>query len=179
MPSSFIESIKIILGTILFAILYGIAHDVVTAHVYVEYFTKFHPHIIDSESPMAMALLWGVIATWWMGLLIGIPIAASAQFGQTPKLAASLTLLKLAKGTAAVYLIAMITLLIALPLCRGRTSFLQPDPGDLSGRFLAVLITHNISYFLSAAVAVGVCIHNVIRRKKLVPPVQKPTLPDA
>lgn len=47
----------------------GIAIDLVTAHVAVEYFTVHHPHVVDSESPVVMALVWGVGASWWVGAL--------------------------------------------------------------------------------------------------------------
>ena len=53
------EIAKIIVGSILIAIVYGICHDMVTAHTDISYFTIFHPHIIDSYSPVDMALLWG------------------------------------------------------------------------------------------------------------------------
>ena len=43
---------------------YGILHDLITAHVCVEYFTIGHPRIVDSESPLVLALVWGVVAMW-------------------------------------------------------------------------------------------------------------------
>jgi len=75
-----------ILAAISLAILYGICHDLVTANISVEYFTIGHPKIIESESPLKLALLWGVIATWWVGLLLGIAIALTARFGNNKKL---------------------------------------------------------------------------------------------
>ena len=51
------------------AVLYGVAHDQVTARVCVEYFTIGHPRIIATESPTVLGLAWGVIATWWVGLI--------------------------------------------------------------------------------------------------------------
>lgn len=54
--TKFLEAIKIILFGVFVAIVYGIAHDMVTAHVYVEYFTVYHMHVVDSESPVVMAL---------------------------------------------------------------------------------------------------------------------------
>lgn len=68
------------------AIVYGIAHDLITAHICVEYFTVMHPRIIASESPVALALLWGVVATWWAGLFAGLLVSACARFGRWPKL---------------------------------------------------------------------------------------------
>lgn len=67
------------------AILYGIVHDQVTARVCVEYFTIGHPRIFPTESPTWLALGWGVVATWWAGVLLGIPLAFAAQFGRRVK----------------------------------------------------------------------------------------------
>jgi hypothetical protein len=49
----------------------GLAIDLVTANVAVEYFTIHHPKVVDSESPWVMALIWGVGASWWFGLIAG------------------------------------------------------------------------------------------------------------
>lgn len=79
------ESLKIVLLSIAAAVTYGVLHDQVTARVCVEYFTIGHPPIFNTNSPTLLALGWGVIATWWMGLLLGIPCAAAARVGSLPK----------------------------------------------------------------------------------------------
>lgn len=79
---------KIVLLSLAAAIAYGLVHDQITAHLCVEYFTIGHPKIIESEDPTMLALLWGVIATWWAGLIIGIPLALAARMGSWPKLTA-------------------------------------------------------------------------------------------
>jgi hypothetical protein len=80
------EFIKIILHCILSAIGYGIVHDLITAHLCVEYFTVAHPPVFHTESPTFLALGWGVIATWWVGLFLGIPLAAVARLGTRSKI---------------------------------------------------------------------------------------------
>jgi hypothetical protein len=80
------ESLKIIFTSIILAIFYGICHDLVTANISVEYFTIGHPKIIDSESPFILALVWGVFATWWVGLILGVFISIAARLGVNPKL---------------------------------------------------------------------------------------------
>lgn len=67
------------------AIAYGILHDQVTARVCVEYFTVGHVRILDTESPTILGLVWGVIATWWVGLMLGVPLAIAARAGDRPK----------------------------------------------------------------------------------------------
>ena len=66
---------------------YGIAHDLVTAHVCVEYFLPpWHPIIVPTDNPFLLALVWGIVATWWVGLFLGIPLAVVCRFGRKPKL---------------------------------------------------------------------------------------------
>ena len=83
-----VESLKIIGLGVVAAIAYGIAHDNVTARVCVEYFTIGHEPIFGTESPTLLALGWGVVATWWVGLSLGIFLALSCRYGRTPKLTA-------------------------------------------------------------------------------------------
>ena len=77
---------RILLLSILAAIGYGILHDMVTAHVCVEYFTVAHPFVIASQSPIVLALVWGVIATWWVGLILGLGLTAAANLGSRPRI---------------------------------------------------------------------------------------------
>ncbi len=80
------ETIKIIAFATLAAIVYGILHDQVTAHVCVEYFTIAHPPVFPTDSPFLLAIGWGIIATWWVGLPLGIVLAAAARLGGNSKL---------------------------------------------------------------------------------------------
>lgn len=82
------ESLKVILLCILAAVVYGILHDQVTARVCVEYFTIGHPPIFHTDDPTLLAIGWGVIATWWMGLILSIPAALAARVGSWPKFGA-------------------------------------------------------------------------------------------
>jgi hypothetical protein len=83
-----IESLKILSLAIGAAVVYGIAHDNVTARVCVEYFTIGHPPVFDTASPTLLAFGWGVIATWWAGLILGVPAALLSRIGSWPKLTA-------------------------------------------------------------------------------------------
>ena len=80
------EAIKIAAFATLAAITYGILHDQITAHVCVEYFTVAHPPVFPTESPFWLAIGWGIIATWWVGLPLGIGLAIAARVGRPSKM---------------------------------------------------------------------------------------------
>jgi O-antigen/teichoic acid export membrane protein len=84
-----VESLKIVGLGMVAAIAYGIAHDNVTARVCVEYFTIGHEPIFGTDSPTLLALGWGVVATWWVGLGLGILLAFVCRIGRKPKLTAA------------------------------------------------------------------------------------------
>jgi H+/Cl- antiporter ClcA len=66
-------------------VIYGIVHDQVTARVCIEYFTVGHPPVFGTEDPTLLGIGWGIIATWWVGLILGIPLAFAARAGSRPE----------------------------------------------------------------------------------------------
>jgi hypothetical protein len=80
-----VQSLGIVLMCVVAAVCYGIAHDQVTARVCVEYFTVGHPPVFDTDDPTLLGLGWGVIATWWVGLFLGVPLAVVARAGSRPR----------------------------------------------------------------------------------------------
>jgi hypothetical protein len=80
------EFAKIVLFSLAAAIVYGILHDQVTAHLCVEYFSIAHPPVFSTQSPFLLALGWGVLATWWVGLPLGLLLATVARLGPVPRL---------------------------------------------------------------------------------------------
>jgi hypothetical protein len=100
------EALKIVLFSMAAAMGYGILHDMVTAHLCVEYFTVAHPMIILTQSRFLLALFWGVFATWWVGLFLGAGLSLAARLGPAPKLTLaqlrrSIVILMILSGTAA------------------------------------------------------------------------------
>ena len=91
------KSLSIVALAMAAAISYGIVHDQITARICLEYFTIGHPRLIASESPTVLALFWGVVATWWVGLPLGIALAVAARIGGRPKLTATDLVRPLAK----------------------------------------------------------------------------------
>ena len=74
-----VESLKIVLTCIVASIFYGVIHDQFTARICLEYFTVFHPPIFNTQSPTLLALGWGIIATWWVGAILGFLLAIASQ----------------------------------------------------------------------------------------------------
>jgi hypothetical protein len=77
--------LSILLLSIASCVVYGILHDQVTARICVEYFTVAHPPVFNTENPTLLAFGWGTIATWWVGVFLGIPLATAARLGSRPK----------------------------------------------------------------------------------------------
>ncbi len=75
-------ALRVFLLCVFAAIFYGEIHDQVTAHLCVEYFSVAHPKVIASQSPFLLAIVWGVIATWWVGAFLGIGLVIAARAGK-------------------------------------------------------------------------------------------------
>lgn len=142
-------SIQIVGECTLLACGLGIAMDLVTAHIAVEYFTVHHPKIIESQSPIAMAFLWGVGASWWFGAIAGI-ILAIINFRRPEPLSTKEIRTRMAKACLALWLTLMTILatcfmLISLmPASKRRVSF------DFDRRIMSVTLTHMTEYVLGA-----------------------------
>jgi hypothetical protein len=78
------QVVAIIALCILTAVVYGVLHDQVTARVCVEYFTIGHPPVFPTDSPTLLGLGWGILATWWVGLFLGVGLALAARAGGRP-----------------------------------------------------------------------------------------------
>ncbi len=77
--------LRIVLTCTAAAIVYGILHDLVTVHISLEYFTIGHPDV-GTQERIPLALIWGVLATWWAGAVIGLLWWWGARGGSGPKL---------------------------------------------------------------------------------------------
>lgn len=147
---------------VLAAIAYGVLHDQITARVCVEYFTIGHPPIFGTEDPTLLGLGWGVLATWWVGVLLGIPLAAAARFGSHPKrsaasLARPLLILMLVSAGCAVVAGVTGALLARAGVVHlfGFIARQVPQPKHVA--FLADLWAHNASYlsgFIGGAILI-------------------------
>ena len=152
--STFRDVASFSLFVIALSIAYGIAHDMVTAHVAVEYFTVYHPHIVDSKSPIIMALLWGVIATWWVGLLAGLLLAISNVIGKEAPLPWRTLRIRAVVGMAILWVSAMM-LLAGVYVFAGQIPMKERRPTfEQDRRLIAVGVAHGWSYTGSVLVVI-------------------------
>jgi hypothetical protein len=85
-----LQFLLIFLLAIAAAILYGILHNQITARICLEYFTVYHPPVFgDLHDPTLLGIGWGIIATWWVGAILGVPLALAARVGKMPKRSAA------------------------------------------------------------------------------------------
>ncbi|MCJ8330444.1 MAG: hypothetical protein HRT89_15020 [Lentisphaeria bacterium] len=102
------EYLKITLLCIFAAILYGIVHDQISAQISMEFFTKG-----DSESSARfIALVKGILWTWWFGLILSIPLGLCARHGKRNKLKAKKLILPVARVIATVFVFSLCSGLI-------------------------------------------------------------------
>lgn len=164
-------SVRIVLLALLAAIAYGILHDQVTARVSVEYFTIGHPPVFGTDDPTLLALGWGVLATWWVGLPLGVALAVAARAGRRPALDARdlfPTVLRLLAAMAAASLAAGVLgyALAASGRIRLPGMFAERIPADRRIPFLADLWAHNAAYLVGIVGGIVVCVRTFRRRKE-------------
>ena len=165
------EFAKIVLFSVAAAIVYGILHDQVTAHLCVEYFSVAHPPVFHTQSPFLLALCWGVLATWWVGLPLGLLLTSAARLGRAPCLALSdvrpwilrllvaMAVCAIVAGIAGSYLVAI----GALPVPGGWAAVIPPSK---QVAFSADAWAHLASYGSGFLGGLGLIAYAVMRRAR-------------
>lgn len=163
------EFVKIWLATIALAVLYGIVHDMVTAHVCVEYFTIGHEDIFGTDNSVLLALGWGTVATWWVGLVLGGLIASAAQLGPAPRISLldlfrpAAILLGLIAFSAVAFGITGYTLARTDQMALGGVLAMEV-PANSHDRFVANAWAHTAAYAAGAIGALVLCVWIVAQR---------------
>lgn len=159
--------VKFVLQCVLATCLLGLALDLVTANVAVEYFTVHHPKVVESESPWVMAFIWGIGASWWFGLIAGV-ILAWVNLRRHGSLDWSQILQMVTKACVGMWLFFMLVLSAVygvgglVPADKRGPSF------EHDRRLMAVAVTHLTEYAAGGLVVIGLAIR-VARKKALVP----------
>lgn len=160
----FLQPALIILLCIAFAVTYGIIHDQITARVCVEYFTIGHPPVFGTKVPTLLGLGWGIIATWWVGALLGVPLAMVARIGSRPKRSAASLVRPLLWLMAVAAVTALVAGIAGYFLARAGAVFLIGPiatqlPPERHVPFLADLWAHSASYLAALVGGIVVIIH--------------------
>lgn len=151
------DFITIALGTTLLSCALGIAVDLVTANIAVEYFTVHHPKVVDSQSPWVMAFVWGIGASWWAGAIAGALLGwfhMRLRFRLEPRR----VLRMVAIACGAIWLTMMVILVAVygvgglVPATSRRPSFEQDR------RLMAVAVAHLGEYAIAAIAMIWVAI---------------------
>ena len=172
-------SIRIVLLVVAASVAYGVVHDQLTVRLSLEYFTVLHPRIgwlQGSESPTLLGLVWGVRATWWLGFIVGIPVAYACRRGAEPRLGARDLLRPLAIVLGTMGAGAAMAALAARHLGLAGAAELDPAlasgiPPDRRIGALMALWAHSASYALgtSGGVALAICVYVARRRRRAGP----------
>jgi hypothetical protein len=146
------EPVRIVVLATLAAIGYGVLHDQITVRICLEYFTVGHPPVFPTESPTLLALGWGVLATWWVGLPLGILLAVAARIGSRPKITAAMLRRPIALLLMAMGVSAIVAAVVGGVLAMRGAVFLVPPlaarvPTNRHVAFLVDLWAHSASYF--------------------------------
>ncbi len=167
------RSFAIVAFCIAASVVYGILHDQITARVCVEYFTIGHPPIFDTESPTRLAFGWGIIATWWVGLGLGVPLAIAARAGHRPGRGVWSFVRPIAMLLLVMAACALLAGVAGFVLGRsGAVYLLEPMasliPRERHARFLADLWAHSASYLVGFVGGIVVIVR-VWRSRRPVP----------
>jgi hypothetical protein len=155
------HGLVIVVG-VLAAITYGICLDLVTTRVCIEYFTIGHIPIIASKDTNHLALAWGVVATWWVGLAGGILIGLAGikdgkLVGGFRAFIFNLLLLFSVTAVAAI-LMGIVGYYCALTgICFVPPRFARNVPLDAHPYFVSCIFAHSASYVVSALGILLIC----------------------
>lgn len=158
------QAFRFIATVVALTCLFGIALDLVTAHVWVEYFTVHHPKVVASQSPIVMAVIWGLGASWWFGAAAAAILWWFNRRRPNPLSAATLVRW-IVHALIALWLVmiamlgAIYALIGLLPIKMRRPTF------DVDRRAMSVALTHQTEYVLGVIVFVVLMIL-VARRSK-------------
>lgn len=149
--------LSIVLGSVLASCALGIALDLVTANVAVEYFTVHHPRIVPTENPWILAVVWGIGASWWFGAIAG-GIVATINHRRARPLPPRRILRWVAVACVALWL-SMIAILLAVYAIAGTIpDEKRPPTFDHDRRLMAVAMAHQFEYLLGGIALILIAI---------------------
>ena len=171
----FLVFIFLILLAVMVSGLYGIVHDQISYTVSPEYYTKFKFQqfgIADMNLPdRARASIVGFLASWWMGIPIGLMVGGTGFIHPGHWRMLKITLLAFGLVMAITLLFGLCGLLYGcfqtntINLADYHDWFIPKDVVDLR-HFLCVGYMHNASYLGGTLSIFAACIFQVVVRIK-------------
>ena len=164
--------VKIVFFCVIAAVVYGVLHDQVTARVCVEYFTVGHAPIFCTESPTLLALGWGVIATWWVGLILGIGAAVACRAGAWPKIDAATLVWPIAGLLVMMAVASLLAGITGYELAKDNHMVLPEPygsrvPKDQHWYFYADSLAHAAAYTVGALGGLALCGYVIVQRRRM------------
>jgi hypothetical protein len=130
------------------------------------------PPIFNTTSPTLLGLGWGVLATWWFGLLLGLLLAAAARVGKRPKLTVKQLIPAVVRLLGFMACIAVVAGLVGYALAE-RGSVRLPDwlaaalPPSRQFNFIAGWWSHSGSYLAAFIGGIIIVVWNWLHRSEL------------
>ena len=155
--------LTIVFGTVALSCLLGICVDLITANIAVQYFSVHHPKIVPTENPWILALVWGVVASWWAGAIAGIVLASTNHRRKQPLEPPQI--LRWIKISCVVLWATMISIVLAVMAISSIIPIeKRPETFESDRRLVAVALAHQFEYVF-AAIAMLIVAFKVWRAK--------------
>ena len=152
------QFLTIVFGSIGLACLLGICLDLVTANVAVEYFTVYHPRLVETERPWILAIIWGIGASWWFGAISGVIVGAINYRRQEPL--QPIQILKWVAIACSILWLSMIAILLSVLIFASTIPEEKRRPTfDYDRRIMAVAMAHQFEYILAGIALVIIAIN--------------------
>lgn len=128
--------------------------------------------MFHTESPTLLALGWGVLATWWVGLILGVGLAVAARAGKRPVIAARGLARSILVLLAVTGVIAVVAGFVGNALASSGKIWLVGDLADRvpEGRHVAFLTdawAHSAAYGAGFLGGAWLCVRTWRRRKRM------------
>lgn len=171
--SRLIECVKIVFLCIIASVVYGTVHDQITVRLCPAYFTEwyFHAEVFQHPNLTVVGLFWGIVATWWVGLILGVPIAIVSIYGAVEWWTWRRSVKPLVLLIISLWITAAIgywtSILLSFRADSEALGYFPETDQDLL-RFSSVLVAHNVSYVAGAIGGLLIAWWIHCQRKKLV-----------
>jgi hypothetical protein len=149
------QFLAIVLFAVASSVVYGIIHDQLTIRISLEYFTIGHPKLISSTDPTLLAITWGFVASWWVGLALGVACGIACQVGHENRINVSSLVVPTLRLMFVCGVVASVAGLTGFLLASMGWVYLVGDithrvPSDKHAAFICAMWSHLASYGVGA-----------------------------